>query len=144
MALIVSQKQLTAELRVICTGTTAHPIQVCLDIEHLDPLDDEFDNCLNRLGKMTERDYEWIYNPCIGKLTPILQLSEYPLRFFRVEGKICESKTEEKQSKMKRNCSIEELYDFSSYIKQIKEDHMKKKSYWKWIAFKYAQINLYN
>ena len=94
---------------------------------------------------MTERDYEWNYNPCIGELTPILPLSEYPLRFFRVEGKICESKTEARQSKMKdKNCLIEELYDFSNHVKQIKEDYMKKKSYWKWIAFKYAQINLYN
>ena len=41
------------------------------------------------------------------------------------------------------NPSLRHGKNQKSDIKQIKEDYMKKKSYWKWIAFKYAKLNLY-
>ncbi len=138
---------MNAELRFQCTSSTPSPPQVCLRIEKLDPLSIEYDDCLNRNSKMTARDYEYKYNFCLGKnlISKVVILEEeYPLRYFEINTKTCEKKND--QNNLKRignNCLMEEIYDFSFYVSQIKEDHMKKKSYWKWAVFKTTKLNLF-
>ncbi len=140
--------QVNAELRILCTSSTPSPPQVCLGIEKLDPLSIEYEDCLNRHGKMTERDYQYKYNFCLGQnpISKIFVMEENSsLRFFQRNTKKCEKKNDQKKFEMVGNkCLIEEIYDFSFYVSQIKEDHMKKKSYWKWAVFKTTKLNLFD
>ena len=129
-------------LPIICRSVVPHPLNVCIEVEKLEPSKIEFKQCVKRLLAMTLIEYHELYDVCNGGI--LMELTEYSLEDFKRKEHKCQVKKEnEGFLKGTQKCRLEELYDFSEYMIKFEADYMKDKSYWRWIIFKFTGLNLF-
>ena len=132
-------------LPIICRSEVPHPLNVCIEVEKLEPSKIEFKQCVKRLLAMTLIEYHELYDCSSGGLIIMKLTDQYSLEDFKRTEHKCQVKEENKEFlKGTQNCLLEELYDFSEYMIKVEEDYMRNKSYGRWIIYKFTGLNLFN